>query len=120
MSANLFTPFLCYISAITNASQAVVTFTANHNFTVGEIVSFRVTKPFGMFEINYMRGKVLLTTSNTIAVDIDTTTWTPFTLENLNQSGTTPPCCVPSSSGVPPIQEIPATNIQDCFDNLVE
>ena len=117
MSANVFYPLLAYISEISNAIEAVVIFTAAHDFTPGEIISFRVGKPFGMFEINNKRGKVLLISSLSVTVDIDTSTWNIFSLSNLNQPGTTPPCCVPSSSGVPPIQDIPATNIQDCFDN---
>lgn len=112
-----FYPRYAFIEAITNATQAVATFTEDHDFTPGEMVSFRVGRDFGMDEINNKRGKVLYTTSDTITVDIDTSTWTPFTLSNLDEPGTSPPVCVPSSSSVIPFQENPSVNIEDAFDN---
>jgi len=104
------------ISDITNAVQPTVTFVDDHDFTIGEIVSFRVTKDFGMREINNRRAKVLSISSNTITIDIDTTTWTPFTVALLDTAGTTPPTCIPSASGAIPNADIPGTNIQDAFD----
>lgn len=115
--ANNFYPSIAYIQAITNAVNAVVTFTADHEFTPGEIVSFRVGPLFGMNEINNVQTRVLLTTNNTITIELDTTTWTPFSLSNLNQPGTSPPICVPSASGVVPFQETPLMNLVDAFDN---
>lgn len=117
MSSNVFYPTYSFISEITNATQATVTFTADHDFTPGEIVSFRVGQAFGMSEINNKRGKVLITGNSSIVINIDTTTWTPFTLSNLNDPGTSPPVCVPSSSSVVPFEENPSVNIQDAFDN---
>lgn len=118
MANSNFYPTLAFIQAITNAQNATVTFTQNHSFTPGEIVSFRVGQPFGMSEINNIQARVLLTTPTTITVPVDTTTWNAFSLANLNQPGTSPPCCVPSSSGVIPLPYIPATNIFDAFDNV--
>lgn len=111
-------PRYSQIESITNSLNAVVTFTDDHDFTDGEIVSFRVTKDFGMYEINNRSGRVLSSTDDTITVDIDTSTWTPFTIALLNDPGTTPPVCVPSSSGLIPNQnELAQTNIRDAFDN---
>jgi len=109
-------PKIAYINAITNALNAVATFTADHDFTIGEIVSFRVTKSFGMREINNYRTKVLSKTNDTITVDLDTSTWTPFTYANINTAGTTPPICVPSCSGVIDNITIPSYNLEDAFD----
>lgn len=117
MATNEFYPRYAEIESITNATQAVATFTEDHDFTPGEVVSFRVGKAFGMNEINNKRGKVLFITSDTITVDIDSSTWTPFVLSALNDPGTSPPVCVPSSSSVIPFQENPSVNIQDAFDN---
>lgn len=115
---NNFYPSKAFIQDITNAQQALVTFTADHKFTVAEIVSFRVGKQFGMSEINNVQARILLITNDTIIVDVDATTWTPFTLANLNQPGTSPPCCVPSASGVIPLQEeMPQVTLFDAFDN---
>ncbi len=115
--ANNFYPSLAYISAITNAQNAVVTFTANHEFTPGEIVSFRVGKQFGMHEINNVQARILTITSNSITVPVDSSFWTPFTLANLNDPGTSPPCCVPSSSGVIPFEAEARVTLFDAFDN---
>ena len=117
MSSNVFYPTYSFISAITNDTQATITFDESHDFTSGEVVSFRVGQAFGMSEINNKRARVLVKSTYSIVVEIDTTTWTPFTLANLNQPGTTPPVCVPSSSSVIPFQENPSVNIQDAFDN---
>lgn len=90
--------------------------TADHDFTLGQIVSFRVTKDFGMPEINHKRSKVIGLTSDTITTELDTATWGTFSLANLDTTGTTPPVCVPSSSGVIPNDVIQKTNIFDAFD----
>ena len=112
-----FYPRLAYISDITNALQAVVTFTEDHTFTVGEILSFRVTPDFGMFEINNHRAIVTSATSNTVTVDISTLTWTEFNYDALDTPRTTPPTCLPSSSGVIPNSPLPQTNLLDTFDH---
>jgi hypothetical protein len=117
LSSNAFYPSYSYIFAITNETLATITFTAPHDYTIGEIVSFRVGKPFGMFEINNLRGKVLATTTDSITVNIDSSNWNVFSLANLNDPGTSPPVCVPSSSGVIPFEENPTVNIEDAFDN---
>jgi hypothetical protein len=111
-------PTFTYISAITNQKNAVVTMTADHDFTDGEIVSFRVGKQFGMPEINNKKTRILETTSDTITTDIDTSTWGTFSLDNIDTAGTTPPVCIPSSSGVIPNNFIPTVNIKDAFDVL--
>jgi hypothetical protein len=116
--ANNFYPSLAFISAITNAQNATVTFTEDHEFTPGEIVSFRVCKQFGMYEINNMQARILTITPTTITVPVDTTTWNAFSLANLNQPGTSPPCCVPSASGVIPDEaRTPRVTLFDAFDN---
>lgn len=117
MAHNAFYPRYSKISAITNSTEALVTFTENHDFTPGEIVSFRVGQAFGMSEINNKRAKVLIKTDDTIIVNIDSSTWAPFSLANLNQPSTSPPVCVPSSSSVVPFEENPMVNIEDAFDN---
>lgn len=117
MATNVFYPRYAEINAITNALKPTVTFTADHNFTAGEIVSFRVGKLFVMYEINNKRAKVISITSNAIVIDLDTSTWGVFSISNLNDPGTSPPICVPSSSGVVPFQEVPYVNIEDAFDN---
>lgn len=118
MSSNEFRPRFAYINAITNSNNAVITFTEDHDFIIGEIVGFRVERAFGMFEINQKRGHIISLTDDSITIDIDTSTWTPFTYALINTAGTSPPVCVPSSSGVIPNNNIPQTSIADAFDNV--
>lgn len=115
--ANVIYPQLAYINDITNAQQAVVSFTDDHDFTLGEIVSFRVTRAFGTFQINNMIGTVLDSTDTTITVDIDTTSWDAFDYSSLDSAGSTPPVCVPSSSGLVPNTKPTQINQQCAFDN---
>lgn len=120
MVTNQIYPQKAYINAIAVASdptQATVTFTADHDFTIGEIVSFRVRSQFGMYQINNLKGVVLATTSDTITVDIDVSGWDAFDYSALNTSGTTPPVCVPCCSTKVPGSDPPTVNINDAFDN---
>lgn len=118
MATNQFYPRYRNISAITNANPAVVSFSdADHDFTIGEYVSFRVTRDFGMFQINERRALVTATAATTITIDLDSTSWDAFDLSNLNAVGTSPPLCVPCCSGVVPGTDIPETNLVDAFDN---
>lgn len=111
-------PRYSFINGITNAQYAEVSFTAPHDFTVSEIVGFRVDRSFGMYEINRMRGKVLSITETTITVDIDTTNFNAFDYSSLNEPFTSPPVCVPSASGIVINNGgIPQTSLIDAFDN---
>lgn len=92
------TPQFFYINAITNALNAVVTFTANHDYVLGQYVSFRVSQEYGMKEMNYKRAQIISLTNNTITIDIDSRNFTAFLYPVAGEN--TPPVCVPSSSGV--------------------
>lgn len=119
-----------FIANITQASQAVVYFTEQNDFTPGEIVSFRVSSDFGMQEINNVPARVLSVTNSStvssITIDLDTTGFTAFAFPTsaVAAAGVSPAVCVPSSSGVVPNngsattpQEPPGTNLRDAFDN---
>lgn len=113
---SVFTPRLDYITGISNAQKAVATFLVDHTFIPGEYISFRVDRPHGMYEINQMRGKVLSITSNTVTVDIDTLNFNSFVYPVSGKA--TPPCAVPSASGVPPLSDPPTVTLQDAFDHV--
>lgn len=117
MVTNVIYPQKAFINAITSAQQAVVTFTANHDFTLGQIVSFRVMSDFGTFQINNKRGAVLAITADTITVNINTADWDAFDYSLVDTAGTTPPTCVPCCSTIVPGSNPPAINILDSFDN---
>ena len=109
-------PNLQYINAITLGTTTTFGFTANHNFSAGENVSFRVSKPYGTQELNNKKGTILSLTSNTITVNLDSTNYTPFIYPVSGRN--TPPVCVPSSSGIIPNSSPPTVNLEDAFDNV--
>ena len=94
-----------------------MTFTEDHDYLVGEIVSFRCDQFFGMSEINNKKAKILTLTSDTITVDLDSTTWTEFDYSLINTSGTSPPVCVPVGSGSVDKNGVQEVIFEDAFDN---
>jgi hypothetical protein len=109
-------PSMVLIQDISQAQFALITFTEDHKFLVNEIIGLRVSKPYGMVEINNKQAKVLAITSNTVTVDVDSSNFTAFSVP-VSLIGTTPPCAVPSSSGVDLISSLPHTILEDAFDN---
>lgn len=107
-------PGFRYITGISNAQFAVVTTATDHFFTDGEIVSLRVSQPYGMVEINNKQVKVLSHTSNTITLDIDSSNFNAFLfpVAGLN----TPPVVVPSSSSIIPRLYPYTVSLFDSFD----
>lgn len=119
MSVNVgyrFTPRWRYITDITNSQYCVITTSIDHDYTNGQIVSFRVSKPYGMVQINELSAKVLSHTNDTITVDIDSSNFDHFIYPVSGQN--TPPVVVPSASGVIPGSDPATVNLQDCFDNV--
>lgn len=114
-----FTPFLEYITAIIQGQTTTLSFLKNHRFSIGEYVSFRVSKPYGMIQLNNQRGLILSISSNAITVDIDSSNYTPYIYppEDLNKV-IFPAVTVPAGSGVIPNSNPSTVNLQDCFDNV--
>lgn len=123
-------PRRAYIANITQAAQAVVYFTATNDYSVGEIVSFRIPSAFGMTQLNNVQARVLAVTNSatvsSITLDLNTSGYTAFSFPTsaVAKAGVTPAICVPSSSGVVPISasntnalQPPGTNLIDSFDN---
>jgi hypothetical protein len=117
MSSGAFVPQFGFISAIQLGLQTVVTFTAPIDFTVGEIVSFRVSPVSGTFELNNQQTQVLSVTSNTITVPINSTNFTPYI--SLPTYGIAfPALVVPVGSGILPNTRPAQTSLFDVFDNV--
>jgi hypothetical protein len=107
-----FIPNLQYISNITQAQQAVVTFVANHNFTLSEWIGFRIPQSNGMIQLNNQKALVIALTPNTVTIALDTLGYYPFIYYQDPQF----PCiAVPVASGI--IQGEAATTLEDAFDN---
>lgn len=132
----LYYPRLRYVAYITQATQAVVYFTAPNDFTPGEIVDFTIPTTYGMNELSYLTrepggaARVLSVTNSStvssITIDVDTSGFSAFVYPASGsiQSGASPATCYPAGSGVVPYngsstipQSPPGTNLQDAFDN---
>lgn len=75
-----FYPRKRFVTAITKASSAVVTLSVTHGYVVGQKVRFHVDSAFGMTEMDGLLGEItaINTSTNTITVDIDSTSFTTF------------------------------------------
>jgi hypothetical protein len=107
-------------AGITQAAQAVVSFSVAHDFSVGERVSFRVGPQFGMNEINNKSGIVQSVTTYTITVDIDTSGFTAFAMPASGATATdpySPAIVVPAGAGPTPNGNPPGVSVQAAADN---
>ncbi len=77
---SLFAPRSRYISNISVASAAVVKMTVTHNMVVGQKVKLVVPAAYGMIEADGLSAMItaINTTTNTITLDIDSSTFTAF------------------------------------------
>jgi hypothetical protein len=73
------------ISSITNAPQAVVTTTIPHQYITGALVRFNITAYHGMPQLNQQVGEVTVLTDTTFSVNIDTTSYQPFSLPTMSK-----------------------------------
>ena len=85
---DLYIPEVCYITAVTKASSAVITTNINHSFVVGQEVFFIVPSAWGMTQLDsflYNRTNsvpqiaiVTAVTANTLTVNINSTGFSTF------------------------------------------
>lgn len=107
-----FIPNLQYITNITRANPAVVTFLDNTNFTVAEWISFRIPPANGMIQLNNQKAQIISLTPNTATIAVDTTNFYPF----ISVSDPQVPCvAVPAGSGI--IHGTTTVTLEDAFDN---
>lgn len=68
------------ISAITQATSAVITMTVTHGFTAGQAIRLKVPSGYGMTEMDNLIGNItaISTANNTITVDINSSSFTAF------------------------------------------
>lgn len=117
MTYSVFTPYVVLISNITQGQTTIVTFSSPHGFVLNENIGLRVSRPYGMVEINNQTGKVIALDALTVTLNIDSTNYTSFTTP-ASVKGTTPPCAVPSSSGIDFSTYDPTVILNDVFDNV--
>jgi len=87
-------PEYLYITAITQASQAVVTTSVDPTpyYVVGNKIHFSIPSSFGMSQMNQLTGeiKAISSTNYTLTVDIDSTAFTAFAFPASTASPTAP------------------------------
>jgi hypothetical protein len=107
-----FIPNLQYIENITQSAVAIVTFTTNHNFTLGEWISFRIPPQNGMIQLNNQKALIIALTPNTVTIEVDSLQFYPFIFTT---NGQIPCVAVPAGSGIPP--RTATVTLEDAFDN---
>ncbi len=107
-----FIPNLQYITNITQASPAVVTFSADHNFTLGEWISFRIPPANGMIQLNNEKALVIAIAPTTVTIAVDSLQFYPFIYV---QDPQIPCVAVPAGSGIS--QGTATVTLEDAFDN---
>lgn len=107
-----FIPDLQYITNITQASPAVVTFAGNHNFTLGEWISFRIPPANGMIQLNNQKALIISLTPTTVTIAVDSLQFYQFIYV---QDPQVPCVAVPAGSGIPPGTAM--VTLEDAFDN---
>lgn len=102
----IYYPSRRYITKVSQASQAIVTLSVTHGYTVGQVIRFIVPEvtasTFGMTELNGLQATIVAINEpdadgivNTITVDIDTTGFTAFAFPLTADPGFTPAQVVP-------------------------
>jgi len=107
------------IASITNSFPATVTTVNDHGYVAGMMVTFLIPIQFGMIELNNLIVQVLQVTSDTLTINIDSTSFTPFAYPSPLPSAYTPPSVIPNNSGpyLPPLP-LPYGN-QDSFEGVI-
>lgn len=75
---SMFTPSNRNIANITQAASAVVTTLVDHNYAVGQAITFNVNSDSGMTQINGLVGNITAVTTSTFTVDINSSGFTAF------------------------------------------
>jgi len=111
-----YTPQWNSINSITLGQQTVIGFVNPNEFVPGGYISLRVPNAYGTFQLNNLRGKVLVADSISVTVDIDSTNWSTFIYPV--SAMTSPAIAIPSASGVRPGDYVPTMILNDAFDVL--
>lgn len=76
----IFMPAVRDIIAITNAFPLSVTTSFTHSYLSGLIVRLKIPHYFGMEILNNVQGSILVTSSTTFTMNIDSTNFDPFVI----------------------------------------
>lgn len=79
----IFQPAMRIISAITNANPASVTTTFAHQYKTGLIVRLDLPPAVGMQQASGLTGSIIVDSSTTFLINIDTTLFNPFSIPSM-------------------------------------
>lgn len=108
----LYSPERLYITNISAASSAVVTFSVTHNLAVGAKLRFNVTSDNGMTEMDGLLGEVtaVSTANNTATVNIDSSAFTAFSF----------PLSATAAAGYSPAHAVPVGEVQSIVSEATD
>lgn len=91
MSAQLYTPYICNITAVTKGQKLTqLTTDVPYGFVIGNQVSFQVPKQYGMRQLDGQKAYVLTTDNATqFTVVLDSSQFDPFVVPSI-----TPPTVI--------------------------
>lgn len=94
------TQSLRYITDITKGAETVIKYSVKHPYVVGDVIRQSIDKPYGMVEMNDIKGTITAidTDKNTVTVDIDSTTFSDFKYPASGDGRCTPPHSVLSGA----------------------
>lgn len=116
MVSSVFIPQVEQITAIQLGQRTIVTTLEDHYFTAGEIISFRVSRQYGTRELNNRQGLISSKTDDTITVEIDSSSFTPFIYPVSRPVSLA--VVVPVGSGIEPNVYPPTVTLKDAFDDV--
>lgn len=73
------------VTDITNATNAVVTTSVDHNYMTGLIVRLYVPRYYGMKQANRKKGTINVLSNDTFSIEIDTQNFDPFVIPAASQ-----------------------------------
>jgi len=106
-------------AGITQATNAVVSTSVAHDFTVGEKVRLKVPSAYGMTEAHDKVATVTATSTYTVTLDLDTSGFTAFSLPTsaVYAAGVTPAEIIPAGSGPYPSGNPPYVSTDAAYDS---
>lgn len=96
-----FQPAMRLVTGITNASQAAVTTSFDHDYETGDIVRLHVPIWNGMRRANKLQGTITVTSDTEFTIDIDTTGFNAFATPSAPL-----PWYIDSTAQVVPVAEV--------------
>lgn len=91
----VYQPAMRIVSAITNANPASITTTFNHQYNTGLIVRLDIPLGYGMSQANQLSGSIIVTSSTTFDIAIDTTYFDPLVMPSSYPENAQYVQCVP-------------------------